>query len=215
MARRPDPGEGDTYVFAKNAVLRAVESLVAQPVHEHFPGYLTILHSLRASGGGGARSAEITTFHNRFMRVDGDANSPYVSPFRSRGHGKLVRLNPNVAGSYAPKSLRAGRLGAVINIEDIGQGATYSLREGHAAIASERLLKGVRVPAVALAAFLFRDHGLVLRRREITLALDLFRDEFGLRAGVAEEADTFDLLFRDDSDEYRDHDLVKPGEAGA
>lgn len=213
MARRPVSEERETYVFTKDAVQRAVESLVSQPVHEHFPGYLTILQSLRKSGEDIARSAEITAFHNRFMRVDGDATSPYVSPFRSRGHGKLVRLNSNVAGSYAPKSLREGRLGAVVKVEGLGQGATYSLREDHASLASDRLLRGAKVPAVALAAFLFRDHGLILKRPAISNALSLFRNEFGLRSSVEDEAATFNLLFRDDSEDFADSDLVIADEA--
>lgn len=209
------PGSGETYVFSREAVLRAISSLVSQPVHEHFPGYLTILQSLREGDDDVVRSAEITTFHNRYMRVDGDAKAPYVSPFRSRGHGKLVRLNSNPAGSYSPKSLREGRLGAVINVEEVGQGSTYSLKEEHAALAAERLLRGAKVPAVALAAFLFRDHGFHLEAREIARVLGVFRDTFGLRADVKEEAETFDLLFRDDSDEFSDGDLKTLQEEGA
>lgn len=208
------PGSGETYVFSRDAVLRAITSLVSQPVHEHFPGYLTILQSLRKGDDDVVRSAEINTFHDRYMRVDGDAKAPYVSPFRSRGHGKLVRLNSNVAGSYAPKSLREGRLGAVINVEEFGQGATYSLRDDHAALVSERLLRGSKVPALALAAFLFRDYGFQLEAREVTRALAVFRDSFGLRADVKEEASTFDLLFRDDSHEFADGDLRALQEEG-
>lgn len=214
MAKRGRPVAGETYVFTKASVRRAVDSLVSQPVHEHFPGYLAILQSMRKSGEDVARSAEITAFHNRFMRIGGDTRSPYVSPFRSRGHGKLVRLNSNVAGSYSPKSLREGRLGAVVNVEGLGQGATYSLRDDHAALASDRLLRGAKVPAVALTAFLFRDHGLILRTRAISRALNLFRNEFGLRAAIEDEANTFDVLFQDDSDDFQDDDLAEPDEEG-
>lgn len=197
-----------TYVFSIEAVRRAIKNLVAIPIHEHFAGYLAILHAVRGQGFPKIKPVEITTFHDRFLRVDGFSTFPYVSPFKSRGYGKLAQLNPNVAGSYAQSSLRPGKpLGEVIRIDGKGTSVTYSLRQDHALIASKQLLRGKKVSSVSLAAFLFRDYGFELEKREISRATVVFRDQFGLRENFNGEAQIFNILFDGDQSLFADSDL--------
>ncbi|WP_375462957.1 hypothetical protein [uncultured Methylobacterium sp.] len=202
------PGSGETYAFTKDAVLRAIANLSAHPIHEHFAGYLAILRALRANGGHPARAADINEFHDRYLRAEGHPDTaPYVRPFKSRGKG-LEPFNANVAGSYAPSSLRSkGKLIDVIRVDGTHRSATYDLLDDHAGAALDRLLKNNKVPVVSLTAFLYRDYGFRLEARDIQRTVALFRDEFGLRPDTSSEAATFDLLFADDSLNYQDGDL--------
>lgn len=206
---------GQRYLFTRDAVLRAIAALTIHPIHEHFAGYLAILRARRANGGGPARATDISEFHDRYLQADGHPDtSPYVRPFKSRGRG-LEPFNANVSGSYAPSSLRSkGKLIDVIEVEGTHRNATYNLRPDHAAAALDRLLKNQKVPAVSLLAFLYRDYGFRLDKPEVALTLPLFRDEFGLRSEILEEAATFELLFHDDSVAYPDDDLEAYVDAG-
>jgi len=133
--------------------------------------------------------------------------SPYISPFRSRGVQQLARLNPNVAGSYAPSSLRV-TLAKVITIAGVRQDASYSLPVDHAKRASKYLLKGAKVPALALSIFLFRDYGYVLDKPEVNRTLGVFRNKFGLRPEISEEDEAFRILFSDDAGDFDNSDLL-------
>lgn len=182
-------------------VRKAIKKLVSVPAHEHFAGYLAILRAVRE--GENPRPADITRFHEDFLAIPGDPGHPYISPFRSRGHGRIAEINPNVAGSYAPSSLRPGKpLRAVIDV--IGDGALtrYALRKDHATLASNHLLYKRKIPAVSLAIFLYRDYSLDGSPNLVRDTLDIFRDQFLMRVDTQEESTTFNTLFLDDSDDY-------------
>lgn len=203
--------QNSTYVFTTDALKEAVRRLVSQPIHEHFMGYLAILRSRRITGVDEVTSSDVTSFFHRYLELPGDKKSPYVSPFRSRNYGSLVRINKNPAGSYSPASIRQGRpLFAVLDIGGTPGHSTYTLKPNHYALASEALLRGQKVPVGALAAFIYRDYGLELESRDVTRVVALFRDEFGLRPSVADEANGYSLLFHDDLGEMGPSDLIEP-----
>jgi hypothetical protein len=204
-------GTNSVYVFSIEAVKRAVPALVGIRTHEHFAGYLAILRAIRASGSPKVSPTAIYDFHDRYLQVEGNPQFPYVSPFRSRGAAALKRINKNLAGSYAPSSLRADRpIVALITIEGQGNAATYTLRPDHVSIASKLLLRGNKIPAVALSAYLYRDYGFALEQKEISRVLGVFRDQFGLRAAHSTEAAAFNMLFTDDTSNFSNNDLVLP-----
>jgi len=201
-----DENDSPAYVFSKDAVLRAIRFLEEAPIHEHFAAYLAILRANRSHPSDPVRSSDITDFHDRFLRVhDAPEKAPYVRPFRSRGRG-LQAFNANVAGSYAPSSLRAGTaLIGVVSISGSRSTVVYSLRENHASLALEHLLSNTRVPVIALAAFLYRDYGFHLEAPEISRVVQIFRDDF---FGSGEDAETsFKLLFDDDQTRFAASDL--------
>lgn len=202
--------QNSTYVFTTDALRRSVDRLVSQPIHEHFMGYLAILRYRRQTGEDQIATAEITQFFRRYLELSGDSSMPFVSPFRSRSHGKLVRINSNPAGSYAASSFRGGMPASkVMQVTGTGKNSTLALRDDHVVQASAALLKGKKVPCCALAAFLYRDYGFELEERDVARVLALFRDEFGLRPEVPAEDDAFSTLFHDDIAEFGPSDLIE------
>ena len=163
---------------------------------------------MRANGERPARMADIHDFHNRYLYADhAPVRRPYIRPFKSRGKGPQL-FNPNVSGSYSPSSIRAkGRLVDVVVVSGRRQNAEYNLKPDHATAALNSLLVKKRVPAVSLAAFLYRDYGFMLEEPLVDRVLNIFRDEFGLRADVPAERANFEILFENDSVEFQDSDL--------
>ncbi|MCG6116151.1 MAG: hypothetical protein MEQ84_13245 [Mesorhizobium sp.] len=194
------------YVFSRDAVIKGTRLLVAEKRHEHFCGYLALLRANRRHAGVPAQAAEITEAFDRYFLVpDASADKPYLLPFSSRRQ-QLTRFNPNVAGSYAPSSIRNTLLN-VVEVERAGRLTTYQLRENHASAALDRLLKGQRVPIISLTAFMYRDYGFRMEAPSVSSVTDLFRDEFGLREEVADEKAVFGTLFTDDADSFGEGDI--------
>lgn len=197
------------YVFTKEAVLRSIRTLEDARIHEHFPGYIAILRGAKLAGPGEPiRSRAIWDLHNRYMSVEGSQErSIYVRPFKSRGKRGIEIWNPNVAGSYGASSIRArGKLSEVIEVEGEGPNAVYALKDGHAALARQFLLK-VPIPVGALAAFFYRDYGFHLDTPDLARVIAIFRDEFGLSPTIEEEQKIFDALFLDDAASFKPEDL--------
>lgn len=197
-----------TFVFTKKAVLRGISNLESMPIHEHFVGYLAILNAMHDDERAEVHSTDITDFHERYLRVvDAPDNSPYISPFRSRGKGMRL-VNRNVAGSYAPSSIRSqGKITNVIEVLGEGQNAAYVLRPNHASMALKHFLKGRKVPVASLAAFLYRDFGFELPQSDVSAVIELFRREFCLSRDNEQQNKSYETLFYDDSDQFEKNDL--------
>ena len=204
MAEATEPA---TYVFTQAAVLRSIRKLERCQIHEHFAGYLAILRAIKNHNGLPVRSADISDFHDQYLRVVGAPDkAPYVRPFKSRGQG-LETFNANVAGSYAPSSLRSkGKLIDVIEVTGVGRDASYGLHNDHAALARERLLTS-KVPVGALTVFMYRDYGFRLAEPKVERVVRLFREEFGLSPDDQAEQRVFAVLFTDDTADFTSADL--------
>ncbi|MBJ6986061.1 hypothetical protein [Devosia sp. MC521] len=198
-----------TYVLTIESVRGAIARLEHRFIHQHFAGYLAILRAKRRPGSTAVHMSDIVEFHDRYLRAaNAPDEAPYVRPF-TQGHG-LQQMNRNVAGSYAPSSVRAnGTIGKVVAVVGSGRDATYDVRENHAAVALELFLENTKAPAASLAAFLYRDFGFVLDHPVMPRVVTLFRDEFGLRESVPEEKTIFDTLFVDDSSSFDVRELVQ------
>lgn len=185
-----------------------MDRLSATPAHEHFAGYLGLLEADRLSKGGLHRSRNIKDFHERYLTVGGLKDSmPFFSPVRTPEAGEVKPFNKNLAGSYAPSSLRPdGPFMATVEVLGKGQGVTYSLKSDHARVVSGSMLDSRRIQAIALAAYLFRDYG--FERQSLQDVLEAFRDQFALRALHTDEAKTFTTLFDPSLDGFSDEDLV-------
>ena len=138
-------------------------------------------------------------FFDRYLKVgDALAGAPYAVPFNDRGSS--LWLNPNVAGSYAPSSLRdVSPLRQVADIFGSRVSHTFSLKEDDAKLCFVHLLHQKQMPVLPLAAFLFRDYAIEAEDGEGTPAfgdlIDIFRDQFGFRASVKSEEADFKFLF--------------------
>lgn len=197
-----------TYVITTDAVRRAIKALESLSIHEHFAGYLSVLRSVSKSTDP-VQSKAIWDFHRDYLQAKKENGKVvFVSPFASRGSAELHIISDNLAGSYGPSSVREGKaLASVLDVHGTGVNAIYSLKNNHARLASEKLLKKSRVPVISLALFLYRDHGLHLETREISRILDLFRREFGLTENDHNGDINFEILFENDEENFGPDDL--------
>jgi len=108
---------------------------------------------------------------------DHPLGTPYIKLFTEHSpSNKNLWLNQNVAGSYAPSSLRPEQpFRQVVNIE----GRKYSLPYDHAKRAFQHLLFSMPVSAISLAIVLYRDFGIAEDARSSQDLVDIFAFEFG------------------------------------
>lgn len=197
-----------TYVLTVEGVRKAISRLEYRFIHQHFAGYLAILRAKRQHSASPVHMSDILEFHDRYLRAaDAPDEAPYVRPF-TQGHG-LQQMNRNVAGSYAPSSVREnGKIGKVMSVLGSGRDATYDVRANHATIALDIFLQNQKAPAASMAGFIYRDYGFKMDTRSMSSVVKLFRDEFGMRASLPDERAIFDTLFVDDSSSFQDEELV-------
>jgi hypothetical protein len=145
------------WVLKAGMVRQCMGILRAQSIHPFFPAYLHIRRTAAAEGSRvGIRP--IWEELGRLLEVAGAPSThPYFRPFTTAsGESDQEWLNPNIAGSYAPSSLRAGQ--PPLQVVEVGAGrGRFNLREMHWELARVHLLDGKKVPLTPLAAFFLRD----------------------------------------------------------
>lgn len=198
--------DGRYYSFTTAAVRRSIDRLAERRIHEQFPGYLALLHYEVSRDEVERDAADINTFYQNYLRVEGAPETrPFLQPFRSRGSGVLLS-NRNTSGSYSEASIRPGRaLSHVFDIVPATAKRVYRLKPRHAEAVVSEMLFGQPLPAVALAAFLFRDRAVRLPSREPDHVIEVLRAWLHLDPGT--DADTFETLFANDGEDYDAADL--------
>jgi hypothetical protein len=187
------------YVLNKECVRQSLDVLRDLKIHRTFAGYLCLREAAHVAGKRTALKPDFGSFFDRYLRVAGASpNAPYAVPFNDRG--SAIWFNPNVAGSYAPSSLRAvSPLRRVADIFGRRADHTFALKDDDARLCLEHLLNKEPVPVLPLAAFLFREYGLEPEPGESPpTANDLvlvFREKFGFRTGNKDEDADFNILF--------------------
>ncbi len=197
--------EANLWVLKLQVVRSALDALRAQRIHEHFPAYLHLRQ--RAISKRSLTSIEPTWNEvAKLLRVPGGPpTKPHYRPFSSHKvrDPSVYWLNPNLAGSYAPKSIRNT---SRFMLDASGDG--FALAQDHAQQALTILLFGVRVPAWAIAAYYLRDCGfsvdgeispddLVQAFRQV-LHFDADAVVSGPSASKSVDGD-FEILFQNDS----------------
>lgn len=140
-------------------------------------------------------------FFDDFLVYGGASESrPYVVPFSSSGGLSNVFFNKNVAGSYAPSSVRQGHaFTQVVSISGNKNLVRYSLIASHSTLALKHLLYGQRIPIIPLAVFIYRNYGLAGagEAADFQLFVSEFRAEFGFNDlnGAASFDELFDTNF--------------------
>ncbi len=183
----------EVYVLTLEAVRWAIQELQSQPIHPFFLAYLHLRQ--RAAEQGSTEEIQPQWEQiGQYLRVPGGPpGKPYYRPFVSTKGSDPARfwLNQNLAGSYAPSSLRSLPR-KVVGIE----GNHFSLLPNHAQAAKEHLLKEIRVSAVALAAYFYRDFGFTVADREPTPAdlVEVLRQDFLFGSGEPDFAALFVTL---------------------
>ena len=164
-------------VIRKRIVANSLARLREQKTHTLFAGYLYLQQRATQLGRLNDLQPDFLSFFKKFYFVGNHPlGAPYIKPFtEQKPSTKNLWLNENVAGSYAPSSLRPNQpFRKVVLIE----GRKYSLPPDHAQRAYHYLLYNKRIQVADLATFLYRDFGF---RDPFTIndLIDIFAYEFG------------------------------------
>lgn len=172
-------------MLAEPKVREAITTLIGRRTHPLFVAYLHLRQWAAQSPTGSLTDIQpVWTEVSEVLRVpDAPPKHPHLRPFWSTANSKTDRywLNDNLAGSFAPSSLREGRNG-IVGVVFIAQAdKSFTLLDGHVQAALQSLLFNERMPAHALAAFLMRDYGFLnpsIPTPDDLLAI--FRGKYGL-----------------------------------
>lgn len=192
-------------VIKPSLVAFCLRELREQRIHPTFAGYLCVKQCAAAEGRSEDLAVDFQEFFERFLSVDGGpANKPFVYPFTADPptfHN--LWFNRNVAGSYAPSSLRSqSPFTRVVEVTGSGSRAKirYSLLDQHWQLARLHLTFENKVPAVPLAVFLYRDYALRTYPPSVAEWVRVFQEEFGYLDEDGEPNEEFDYLYVDESE---------------
>lgn len=165
-------------VTRQEIVAACLTELRKQDIHPAYIGYLCIKRTAASEGRTSNLSPNFKEFHDVFLRVPGGTpDKPYIRP--TDASDKTIWLNKNVAGSYAPSSIRSvSPLWSVVDISK-GKKPLWSLKRGHFELAREHLTSGKRIPVLPLSVFLYRDMALQSENATFRDWIQVFREEFG------------------------------------
>lgn len=193
------------YVTAE-AAKAAVDALAAVQIHPQFPGYLAVLEAAAQAGRTEKLKVNFQKFFTEYLLIEGaPSERPFLQPFTAISGGRPQLFNKNVAGSYAPSSLRdVAPIRDVVDFEGRGHSVTQSLRSGHDALALNALAFKQKIPVDSLATFLLRDHRIPrVGSSEQDSVVDLFCKKFGYDLTDGDDAQRFDSLYRRDAETFR------------
>ncbi|MEU7495723.1 hypothetical protein AB0B52_01435 [Streptomyces griseofuscus] len=145
------------YVLSTDVVRWAIDTLTSRRIHPFFGPYL-YLHSLTPDEDAPAAVAPFWKEFGRYLSMPGGAdNRPYYRPFfQEISKPERYWMNSNLAGSWAPKSLRNVPLTVVdVNAEE----NTYRLKTPSGVLVLHNLLFDQPVPLLAVSAFMLRNYG--------------------------------------------------------
>lgn len=184
------------YLIRKEVVARSLRRLREAKTHTNFAGYLYLQHRSARLERLDDLQPDFPEYFRFFYEVpDHPPAKPYIKPFTEETASPAnLWLNENIAGSYAPSSLRANQpFRQVVDIDGEGR---YTLPPTHASLAVKYLLYEQRVSAADLAVFLYRDFALTGDSPTIHDVVGIFATEFGYRPmSGGEFSDDFNTLF--------------------
>lgn len=165
-------------------VRAAVRSLIGRKTHPYFIAYLHLRQvAARSETGNLSDIHPVWTEVSEVLRVpDAAPDKPHLRPFwrTADSPDRTYWLNENLAGSFAPSSLRAGN-GVLGVIVDVQADKSFTLLPDHVQGALSTLLYGQRMPVEPLAAFLMRDYGFISPDAPTPAdVIAQFRDQYGL-----------------------------------
>lgn len=166
-----------------------------QKTHTLFAGYLYLQYRATELGRLEDLRPDFLAFFKKFFQVaNHPLGTPYIKIFtEQKASERNLWLNENVAGSYAPSSLRPDQpFRKVVSIAS----KSYSLPTDHAVRALEHLLYSQPVQVADLAVVLYRDYGFVDQMTTIEELVNIFGYEFGyINKPNAEPSKDFQTLF--------------------
>ncbi len=187
------------YLLKASYVSRSLASLRSGRIHPHFVAYLCLKRTAARFGRTENLQPDFREFFDTFLRVhDAPKTKPYLRLFLDETASESNRwLNANLAGSFAPSSLR-GTLQKVVDVSGTKRKAFYSLRPGHWQLAKIYLAQDTPIPVVDLAIVLYRDFAIESQLPSVSRIVEVFREEFGYGSS-APEVEEFQSIYVDDS----------------
>lgn len=183
------------YVVRKQIVAQALARLREQKTHTLFAGYLYLQQRAGQLKRLDDLQPDFRSFFKRFFRVDNHPpGAPYIKLFTEQKPTiNNLWLNENVAGSYAPSSLRPEQpFRQVVKIEK----RNYSLHPDHATRAFKHLLYSNKINSIDLSLVIYRDYGILSDNPTTSDLIDIFTYEFGYADRSGDPPDkNFDTLF--------------------
>ena len=149
-----DDPERIAFVLTGEAVRASIDRLQSMRIDPFFPMYLHLRQQSVLQATSTQIKPELDAL-GQYLRVPGGpVGRPFFRPFwNEQTNARQGWLNENLAGSYAPSSMR----NVPLNVVSRGPGSTFSLQPHHWLLAREFLTYGERVPVLALAGFYLRN----------------------------------------------------------
>ncbi len=187
------------FVVKIEKVAECLLELREQKIHQHFPGYLAVKRTATSEGRTSNLRVDFKEFYEAYLTVPG-GSTPYVNAMlRERPSERNAWRNSNIAGSYAPSSIRDGQpFSRVVEVNRAD--ATYSLLARHWELALEHLAFQQQLPAITLAVFLYRDYALCTDSPSLKDLVRQFQVEFGYLNEDGKPNDEFKYLYTDESE---------------
>jgi predicted ATPase len=201
------------HTIQKQIVAESFKSLRSHRIHALFAGYLCLQQQAGRLGRLEDLQPDFVSFFERFFRVEHHPiGTPYLKPFTDvKPSIKNLWLNENVAGSYAPSSLRPDQpFRKVVDVVVNKKYSKYSLFKNHAQLVREHLLHGEKIPLADLAIFLYRDFGLIGNSPKVSDLIDVFAVDFGYatKSGAPRNED-FHMIYSLESTNQQDKDWLE------
>ena len=195
-------------VVKQDRVAFCLRELRRREIHRHFAGYMCIRRTAAMEGRISNLSAEFTEFFDTILSVQGGKEGfPYIYAFVEHQPSEHNRWqNRNLAGSYAPSSIRPKQPFAnVVEVTGGGSQSYYSLRDRHWELARKHLAFGKKIPAVATAVVLYRNYALRTYPPSVSEWVRVFQEEFGYLDESGDPTEEFKHLYHDES-EYESYE---------
>ncbi|WP_175887654.1 hypothetical protein [Burkholderia contaminans] len=167
-------------------------------IHPAFAAYLCLKLASRSAGAVSGLRPNFRNFFDTFLAVPGGPpKKPYVMPFAEQGQSiSNIWFNSNVAGSYAPSSIRPqSPMRKVSAFSGNGRKVEFNLIANHSDGAKTYMLFGGNVSAAALAVFFYRDYSFRGTTPSLADLVSIFRDDFGYRESHSDEVAQYRQLF--------------------
>lgn len=173
------------YVLDVKVVRECIQKLVDEPIHRLFPGYLCLKQQSGLANRTDMLSFPYNEFFDAYLLIE-NSDKPYFVPFTQSKSPTETALwfNDNVAGTYAPSSLRStSPLLRVVEVQEGGHNAKWRLQEEHWKLARHHLTDDEHIPVESLAAFLYRDYAVETEEPGAYELVSTFAEDFGYELG--------------------------------
>lgn len=173
-----------------DTVRAALQTLTATKSHEQLVLYLAILR-LKSRDGQNYVDGDVYSVIKPWLELPGREDYPYYRPFASRG--KQFWMNSNLAGSFAPSSLRSSR-----DLFYSSDSSDNALRLPSVGEITASLKIKSPVPLWAVTCYFLRNASFIAKDGDWRVAdvLSLADDYFGINQ--ADYSEVFDFNLPDD-----------------